>query len=125
MEKIINISGKDIKFKSTAGTLNRYRVQFKSDMIKDLMKVQTKLQGVKNDMDQFNVVDLEIFEQIAWAMAKTADSSIPPIEEWLDDFDTFSIYQILPELSDLMLSNFKGTNEQKKNIIPTVENQTH
>lgn len=51
-------------------------------------------------------------------MAKTADDSIPPIEKWLDDFDMFSIYQILPQLSDLMLANFNSGDEQKKNIIP-------
>lgn len=70
MEKIINISGKDVKFRSTAGTLYRYRTQFKSDMIKDLMKIQTKLSKVTDEMEQFNQVDLEIFEQIAWALAK-------------------------------------------------------
>lgn len=65
MEKIINICGKDVKFKSTGGTLYRYKMQFKTDMIKDLMKVQSKLQGVQDEKEQFNVVDLEIFEQIA------------------------------------------------------------
>ena len=117
MEKIINIDGKDVKFKSTAGTLCKYRMQFKSDMIDDLMKVKNKLKDAKENGSNLNIADLQTFEQIAWAMAKTADPDVPPIENWLDDFEMFSIYQVLPELSDLMLLNFNDIN-QKKNIIP-------
>ena len=43
---------------------------------------------------------LEMFENIAYIMAKHADPSIPDSpEEWLDNFSTFSIYQILPQLA--------------------------
>lgn len=44
----------------------------------------------------------ELFENIAYAMAKHRDKSAPDSpEEWLDNFSTFSIYQILPELIEL------------------------
>lgn len=117
MEKIITISNKEVKFKSTAGTLNRYRMQFKSDMVTDLVNLQKKMQSVKTQDEQFSILDLQIFEQMAWSMAKTADDSIPPLDRWLDEFDTFSIYEILPELSDLLIDNFRGIN-QKKNLVP-------
>lgn len=125
MEKIINVNGKNIKFKSCGGTLRRYRMAFKSDMIKDLMKLQAKFENKKiNSETQFEILDLELFEQIAWAMAKTSDDSIPPIENWLDEFETFSIYQILPQLSELLITNFQSIDNEKKNIIPTeVQNQ--
>ncbi len=43
-----------------------------------------------------------MFENIAFIMAKHADPTIPDtVEDWLDDFNTFSIYQVLPELIDL------------------------
>ena len=122
MEKIVNIDGKDVKFKSTAGTPIRYQMQFKSDMLEDLTKLKTKLDNVNNGISEFKMEDLETFEKIAWAMAKTSDKSIPPMEDWLDEFDMFSIYQILPELSELMIANFKAIDGQKKNIIPQ-ENQ--
>ena len=45
-------------------------------------------------LDSFS---LEMFENIAYVMAKHADKSIPDSpEEWLDQFNTFSIYQVLP-----------------------------
>ena len=36
-------------------------------------------------------------------------------DEWLDQFDTFSIYQILPELIDLWGMNIKTTVPARKN----------
>lgn len=124
MEKIINISGKDVKFKSTAGTLYRYRMQFKSDMMQDILKLKKVLEKVQdNPEEQLSFVDLEMFEKVAWSMAKTADENVPPIENWLDDFEAFSFYEILPQLNDLMISNFKQANE-KKNIVPQeIQNQ--
>ena len=45
---------------------------------------------------------LEMFENIAYVMAKHADTNIPDTpEEWLDGFNTFSIYQVLPQLIEL------------------------
>ena len=39
---------------------------------------------------------------IAYVMAKHADPSIPDTpEEWLDGFNTFSIYQVLPQIIEL------------------------
>ena len=56
MEKIINIDGKDVKFKSTAGTLCKYRMQFKSDMIDDLMKayIEEEDEYIDNDLSYRN-----------------------------------------------------------------------
>ena len=34
MEKTLNIDGKDIRFKSTAGTLMRYRMNFGRDLMR-------------------------------------------------------------------------------------------
>lgn len=119
MEKIINIGGKDVKFKASAGTLYRYRMYFKSDMIKDFIHLKNKVSNKElNSEEQLEVVDLELFERIAWVLAKTGDDNIKPIEQWLDDFDSFSIYQILPQLSDMIIENFRGANQEKKNIIP-------
>ena len=43
-----------------------------------------------------------MFENIAYVMAKHADDSIPnSLDEWLDKFNGFSIYQILPEIIKL------------------------
>lgn len=119
MEKIININGKDIRMKSTAGTFTRYRMTFKSDLLKDLVNLKERFEKVNNsENEQFRILDLQMFEQIAWALAKTADNSILPIENWLDEFETFDIYKIMPEMMELLLDNMQQDTNQKKNIIP-------
>lgn len=117
MEKIISINGKDVKFKATAGTMLRYRNNFKRDFIKDLIQLQSKFSSKVESGTEFEMIDLELFERIAWCMVKTADNSIPGIEEWLDDFETFDIMKILPELTTLLIDNMNQLNPQKKTII--------
>lgn len=114
MEKIISVGGKDIKLKSTAGTMMRYRNNFNRDFIKDLIKLQQKL-GDKIDTGiEFDALDLDMFEKIAWCMAKTADDNIPDIEHWLDEFETFDIMQVLPQIMELLTANMSQINDKKK-----------
>ena len=113
IEKVLNISGHQVKLKSTAGTLRHYRNNFGRDMLKDVARLQEKFQKVKTSSEQFEAIDLGMFEEIAWSMAKTADVNIKPIDEWLDDFDTFAITKILPEIVTLLSDNMKSENQSK------------
>lgn len=113
IEKVVNIDGNQLRLKSTAGTLRHYRNYFGRDLIKDVAKLQSKMKKVKNKDDQFDMVDLGMFEEIAWCMAKTAEPNIKPIDSWLDDFETFSIYKILPNIMDLLSANLKAEEETK------------
>ena len=113
IEKVIDIDGHQMHLKSTAGTLRHYRNYFGRDLIKDAIKLQSKMKKVKNKEEQFDLMDLGMYEEIAWSMAKTADPNVKPIDSWLDDFDTFSIYKILPEIMDLLIANLK--TEETKN----------
>lgn len=119
MEKVILIGDKEVKLKATAGTMTRYRMYFRRDFLKDLFSLQAKLKEVENSdvVTQFNVMDLEMFERIAWVMAKTADNSIPSIEFWLDDFEMFTITQILPEILGLVNDNMLQQTESKKKLV--------
>ena len=73
MEKIITVGTKEVKMKSTAGTLTRYRMAFKRDLMKDLFTLKSRFERInKSDEDQFKMMDLQMFEQVAWALAKTA-----------------------------------------------------
>ena len=48
-------------------------------------------------------------------MALHADKSVPAsIEEWLDGFEMFSIYQVLPEILSLWGENLKTEVSPKK-----------
>lgn len=63
-------------------------------------------------LDMFS---LEMFENIAYIMAKHADSTIPDNpEEWLDEFSTFSIYQVLPKIIELWGVTVQTDVESKK-----------
>ena len=49
-------------------------------------------------------------------MALHADKSIPStIDEWLDQFEMFSIYEILPEILELWGSNLFTDAKSQKN----------
>ena len=56
-----------------------------------------------------------MFENIAYVMVKHADPFIPDNpEDWLDEFNTFSIYQVLPKLIELWGMNIRTDVEAKK-----------
>ena len=58
---------------------------------------------------------LEMFENIAYVMAKHANPSIQDNpEDWLDEFNTFSICQVLPKLIDPWGMNIRTDVEAKK-----------
>lgn len=114
MEKVLNIGGKEVKMKSTAGTMMRYRNNFNRDFIKDLVSLQGKLTDKIEKGQEFEALDLDIFEKIAWCMAKTSDDNIPDIEHWLDGFETFDIMQVLPEIMNLLVANMEQINSKKK-----------
>lgn len=103
MEKTIQIDGKNITFRCTAGTLRRYRNQFNREFLSDL----SKLQEVKEDMSDFS---FEPFENIVWAMAKTADNSIPDVQTWLDSFTDFSVIDVFTQLQDIIINSLKSKN---------------
>ena len=56
---------------------------------------------------------------MAYIMAYHADPTIPgTIEDWLDQFDMFSIYQVLPEILEMWGANMMTDVASKKNEIP-------
>lgn len=123
MEKVLIIGNKEVKMKSTAGTMMRYRNNFNRDFIKDLVRLQRVLDNKLEKGEEFEALDLDIFEKLAWCMAKTADDSIPDIEHWLDEFDTFDIMQVLPEIMGLLIANMEQINSKKKTIEAKIEQQ--
>lgn len=125
VEKTVTISGQNIKFKASAAVPRLYRTLFHRDVFKDMTKLEKSMKRVtpkkgKENPDQppeFEVEDLEIFENLAYAMAYHADKSIPKnIDDWLDQFDMFSIYQILPEILSLWGTNLETEVNSKKNL---------
>ena len=75
---------------------------------------------MENDEDDssLDLFSLEMFENIAFIMAKHASPSTVPSEpdEWLEEFNTFSIYQILPQLIDLWGLNVQTQVAARKDL---------
>ena len=118
-EKTVLVSGKEVRFRSSAAIPRLYRIKFKRDIFKDLSKLEASYKGKADDGEELQIEDLEIFENVAYIMAFHADPTIPgTIEEWLDEFEMFSIYQILPEILELWGANLVTDIESKKNGIP-------
>lgn len=122
MDKIIRIDDKDVKFRATARTPRLYRVIIGRDMIVDMNRLSKKLKKVnesKNTENEisFSLEDLQIFEDAAYTMARHADPDIKErtADEWLDTFNMFSIYEVLPELLVLWGENQRTTSTPKKN----------
>lgn len=125
MEKMVKIDGKEVGFRATALTPRIYRHKIGRDMIQDLNKLQGAYNKAMRLLDeatddeikeaQLSALDLEIFENAAYVMAKQYDANLPNSpEEWLDGFETFSIYEILPAILELWQLNSATTAKPKK-----------
>ena len=88
----------------------------KRDIFKDLNKLEKSYKDRKENDTNLQIDDLEIFENVAYIMALHADPTIPKtIDEWLDQFEMFSTYEILPEIIELWGSNLFTEVSQPKN----------
>lgn len=116
LQKIVKIGDKEVAFRSSATIPRLYRIKFKRDIFKDLAKLESSYSKKKSEDGSFAIEDLEIFENVAYIMAYHADHSIPAsIDDWLDQFEMFSIYEILPEILELWGSNLVTDVASKKN----------
>ena len=117
IERTITISGKDVAFRSSATVPRLYRAKFKRDIFKDLSKLENSFTKKSDEGTELQIDDLEIFENVAYIMAFHADPSIPKtIDEWLDQFEMFSIYQVLPEILELWGENLMTDVAAKKGL---------
>ena len=117
LKREIEICGKTIPFRSSATVPRLYRAKFKRDIFKDLSKLEKSYKGKTEDGDEFQIDDLEIFENVAYIMAYHADNSIPAsIDDWLYQFDMFSIYEVLPQILELWGDNLATEVAAKKGL---------
>ena len=122
LEKSVLVNGQEVRFRSSAAIPRLYRIKFKRDIFKDLSKLEASYKSKTEGGSEIQIEDLEIFENVAYIMAWHADPTIPgTIEEWLDEFEMFSIYEILPEILELWGTNLVTDIESKKNGIPAPE----
>ena len=113
----VEIDGKQVPFKASAAIPRIYRIKFNRDIYKDLRSLEKAVGEGDEENSNLDLFSLEMFENIAYVMANHADPNIPDTpEEWLDEFNTFSIYQVLPSIIELWGLNVQTEVESKKNF---------
>ena len=122
MERTLNIGGAELRMRASALIPRLYRFRFGRDLIKDmsqLEKAYKKALSVKEGATdeerrdaELSILDLTIFENVAWAMAKNADPNVPDDPgEWLDSINgVFSVYEVLPEILELWTDGLNTTS---------------
>ena len=125
-EKTVMIDGKPVKMRASALIPRLYRVRFGRDMVADMRQLQrsfAKTQALLHDATeeerqdaQLSVLDLTLFENVAYVMVKHAGEDIPDSPEaWLDSIEGIvSIYEILPAILELWGMNNHTTSIPKK-----------
>lgn len=116
--KTVKIDDKDVVFRASAAVPRMYRIKFRRDIFADLQKLSVEAKGNDPENSELAIESLEVFENISYIMAKHgAPDQVPDsVDEWLDQFNTFSIYTILPEILDLWGLNIAQQSESKKKL---------
>lgn len=127
IKKNILIDGKEVSFKASAAVPRLYRLKFGRDIYRDFAALQKAVsenskqkeeQSEEERMFSFLSTDvLELFENISYIMARHADPENVPNnpDEWLEQFEMFSIYEVLPQLMELWGFNIATQVQAKKN----------
>ena len=118
IQKNITIDGIEVSFKASAAVPRLYCLKFGRDIYKDFAALQKSVSEGDDNKSSLNIESLEVFENIGYIMAKHAQPDVVPDspDEWLEGFNTFSIYEILPQLIELWGLNTATQVESKKNI---------
>ena len=118
IQKNITIDGIDVPFKARAAVPRLYRLKFRRDIYQDFAALQKSVGENTEESSALDIESLEVFENIAYIMAKhAAPENVPDNpDDFLEQFNTFSIYEILPQLIDLWGLNVETQVQSKKNI---------
>ena len=122
MEKTIMIDGREVRLRASAAIPRLYRIKFRRDILQDMQTikkaVETSVQENAQEGGQMSSIPLEaleLFENVSYLMAKHADPTVPStVEEWLDGFETFSIYTVFPAIEELWMANVQQLSTPAK-----------
>ena len=126
MERTVMIDGKSVRMRASALIPRLYRFKFRRDMVADMNRLRrayekaVKLPENATDEEredaQLSILDLTIFENVAYIMIKHAGEDIPDTpDEWLEGISgIFSIYEIMPVILELWEGNKATTSIPKK-----------
>ena len=116
ISEVITIDGQEVKVRVSASLPRLYRAKFQRDLFVDLKR----LQKVKDSNEDLTDLDCEVFENIAFIMARHGDSENTPkdVGEWLDSFnDPLAVYKAFEDVLRLWGLNAETQSESKKNTV--------
>lgn len=114
MEKILEIDGKKVPFKTSGAFFMRYKQQFKQDPIKDIMLLSETINGSDGQDIDLSNIDTEILFNLCWCLAKNANPELPIPMEWLETFEVFPVFDVIVEVIDLIVASMVATKSLKK-----------
>jgi hypothetical protein len=117
--RTVTIGDKQIALRANPLALLFYKQAFDSDLIADLLKLQS-LQSLQDG--DFSSLDMVSLFQIAYAMNKAAKPAdvFPTFEEWLAQFETIGfddpqwIIDVVEEAADGFFRSGKSAPESKE-----------
>ena len=140
MEKVIKIGEKDVRLNNNIGWAMAYKDQFGKDIVPALMPAVASLfEGVStivaNSNGEISLKDIavqlegramdvliplfqleftDVVINITWALAKTADENIMPPRQWVRQFDSFYLDDIIPAVYDLVIKGLVSTKNLER-----------
>lgn len=142
MEQTIKIGDKSVRLNNNVGWMICYRDQFGKDIIPTLMPAVAGaldvMSGLINEVGKtdnislgdlakitdgnyfvdamIHIGSLEMvdFINITWALAKSADDSIPDPKEWAKQFDEFPLDEVAPAVFKLVLRGVVSSKNMKR-----------
>ncbi|MCI7735159.1 MAG: hypothetical protein MSK39_10280 [Dysosmobacter sp.] len=122
MEKTIVIDGREVRLRASAAIPRLYRIKFRRDILQDMQTIKKAVEKSVQEnaqeggqMSSIPLEALELFENVSYLMAKHADPAVPStVEEWLDGFETFSIYTVFPAIEELWMANVQQLSTPAK-----------
>ena len=122
MEKTIVIDGREVRLRASAAIPRLYRIKFRRDILQDMQTIKKAVEKSVQEnaqeggqMSSIPLEALELFENVSYLMAKHADPAVPStVEEWLDGFETFSIYTVFPAIEELWMANVQQLSNPAK-----------
>ena len=145
MEKVIQIEeGRSAAFRASAFSPIQYNRLFPGrDFMRDMDALRSANDRANESEENeeaegeerkqfFDIEDYETFVRVSYTFAYQALSPSPRVSDeqrafrkkypdawdWIDDMNTFSIYQILPEIVDLWFGGAVQVAGSKKNMSP-------
>lgn len=130
MEKIIRFEeGRSYRCRASAFTPIQYGKLFPGhDYLRDIERMYDKNKDLEDGREpSFTTADYEMFVQLTYVFVYQGLSESPRVNDaqrefleqypdpwtWIDSFDSFSIYEILPEITELWIGNEKVASKAK------------